>query len=170
MGSRNCVKLILLTVLPVLVGAMIYILWRPTSIRIFGWLETVGLAGGVAKLRALAEPANSYLPQWAIFSLPNGLWAFSYTVFIVCLWWNVPTIHGRLWLCSAPLIGLGYESLQFFGVIPGVFCHQDLLFCAVGIGSGFILGYLQEGEDAQVRLNRFIVLRCKTIFQKEVKL
>jgi hypothetical protein len=44
------------------------------------------------------------------------------------------------WFASIPLLVLGYEFLQYAGVIPGTFCIQDIALGIAGIIIGIIVG------------------------------
>lgn len=122
--------------LPVIIGGLVYLFWRPDSIAFLGWLNVIGLDRSLVHLRIQVAPLYIYLPEWVIYSLPNGLWAFSYAFIITALWWPTLTALKYLWLATIPLVGLGYEVMQYLGIIPGVFCYTDLVLCFIGVVSG----------------------------------
>ncbi|RJR26729.1 MAG: hypothetical protein C4582_01265 [Desulfobacteraceae bacterium] len=124
--------------LAVFFGGLVYILWRPDNLRLFGWLNGLGLTDPVESLRGCFKPVYSYLPDWFLFSLPDGLWAFSYALLISSLWWGSKSWLSFFWLASIPLVGIGYEISQYVGIIPGTFCLSDLVFSACGTVMGFI--------------------------------
>lgn len=119
-----------------LLGCVIYLLWRPDSIRFFRWLDALGLRDCVHLARGYASFFYPHLPGWIVFSLPNGLWAFSYALIISTLWWGRKSWLSLFWLFSIPIVGMGYEILQGLGIIPGTFCVGDLIFSACGTGFG----------------------------------
>ncbi len=129
-------------VLPVLIGASIYVLWRPDTIKVFNWLDLLGLSSSVELLRSYTKIIYPHIPEWAVYSLPNGLWAFSYAFTITIIWWGRWSIVSYLWLGSIPALGLGYELLQLMGVIRGVFCWQDSIMCIIGVCGGIISGIM----------------------------
>jgi len=133
---KNRWLFVLWAFMPVVLGLSIYVLWRPETIRLFGWLELVGLGSCVGLIRSYSIYVYDYIPEWIIFSLPNGLWAFSYAFIITALWWGSNSKLKYLWLGSIPVLGLGYEIMQYPGVIRGVFCLQDLVICFIGIVLG----------------------------------
>jgi len=137
----------IVVITPLIIGSLIYILWRSDTIRIFDWLNLIGLSITVERLRGLSMLIYPYIPEWVVYSLPNGLWAFSYAFLITIIWWRNESYVKYFWLGSIPILGLGYESLQFRGVIQGTFCWQDLILCILGIGSGVITGILVRGKD-----------------------
>ena len=136
-ATRFNFKKTMLAGLPLFLGGLIYLLFRPGSLRIFMWLDLAGLREPLELLRVHTLQLVPLMPEWSIYSLPNGLWAFSYAFIITATWWKQPSRLKQIWLLSLPAVGLGYELLQFAGAIPGTFCYQDLLFCTAGIAAGF---------------------------------
>jgi len=124
----------------ILCGVIIYTFWRPDTIRYFVWLEAVGLRDPVENLRTYIHPLHTPIPEWIIYSLPNGLWAFSYALIITHLWRDNNSKIKYFWFGSIPLLAIGYELMQYAGVLQGVFCYQDLFLSITGIGMGAIMG------------------------------
>ena len=118
-------------------GAFIYLLWRQDYIRVFTWLDLFGFNIPVELIRSYSYRFLPLIPEWVVFSLPNGLWAFSYALIISHIWWGQNnSVSKYFWLISIFIVGLGYEALQYLGVIPGTFCYQDLLLCVIGVFGG----------------------------------
>lgn len=128
------------------VGAMIYVLWRQDTLVYFGWLDMVGLSAPVETMRAYSIPFYPSIPDWMVYSLPNGLWAFSYALLIACLWRDNTSKIKYLWYASVPLLCIGWEMLQFTGTIRGVFCFNDLFLSAAGVGLGMFVGLNHNKE------------------------
>jgi hypothetical protein len=124
----------------ILSGVVIYALWRPDTIRFFLWLDTIGLRHPVDNIRMYIQPLHNRIPGWIVYSLPNGLWAFSYALIITLLWRDQNSVVKYLWFGSIPLLAIGYELLQYAGVIHGVFCITDLILSVAGISLGVFLG------------------------------
>lgn len=131
-----------LSVVAIATGGMIYLWLRPGSIRFFSWMEWAGFSELVEALRKPVPQPPEIMADWMVYSLPNGLWAFSYALIIGRLWWGRKASMRYFWLSSIPLVGMGYELLQYLGAIPGTFCYQDLLMCATGVGMGFSLSII----------------------------
>lgn len=145
--QKKVVRRSIPALIPIIIGSLIYILWRPLTIRIFSWLDIIGLSIAVEKLRKLSMSIYPYVPDWVVYSVPNGLWAFSYALIITIIWWRSESIVKYFWLGSIPILGLGYELLQLRGVIQGTFCWQDLNLCILGIGSGVITGRMVRRKE-----------------------
>ena len=68
---------------PIFFGGMIYILFRNKKLYLFNWLKLIGLNHNVDFLRNLASSLKNYFPNWVFFSLPDGLWIYSFTSAII---------------------------------------------------------------------------------------
>ncbi len=136
----------LLTILAVFTGGMIYVLWRQDTVRFFGWLDAIGLYPPAETIRAYTLLLYPVIPEWIIYSLPNGLWALAYALIIVYLWRNSNSVIKYFWYATIPMLGIGWEMLQYFGLITGIFCYNDLLLSCAGVGLGTILGLKYNRE------------------------
>ncbi|MCF8358905.1 MAG: hypothetical protein K9H26_09115 [Prolixibacteraceae bacterium] len=117
--------------LALLTGTVIYCFFRPEKpslLNIFnapGWIKN--------------QSINNPLSEWLIYSLPDGLWAFAYTVIIITIWKGHLTIIRYFWYATIPVLIFGFELLQLSGKLPGTFCLQDMVFSAAGIIAGIII-------------------------------
>ena len=71
-----------------LIGGLIYLLFRTSSLKMFGWYKTIGLGEFTNGLRKLTIPFADKIPDWILFSLPDGLWIFSYVSLVLFIWNN----------------------------------------------------------------------------------
>lgn len=127
---------ILWVVAPLFSGILIYLLFRSESIIMFRWLFYLGIETPILFIRQYTLDLTSYVPDWIIYSLPNGLWAFSYSSIICFIWLKNSSLIKYLWLLTIPFMCFGYEALQYLEVITGTFCYQDLLLCFLGMSGG----------------------------------
>ncbi|KPL20420.1 MAG: hypothetical protein AMS23_10985 [Bacteroides sp. SM1_62] len=81
------------------------------------------------------------LPEWFVYSLPNGLWAFAYALLITVIWSGSRTWLRYFWMASIPVLVLGYEVLQYAMIIPGTFCIKDIALGIAGLSLGIFAGY-----------------------------
>lgn len=132
---------ILMPSLTVLAGGLIYILFRPTEAVFLSWFSTLGIDSWLGAVRGSSVSVNSLLPNWMIYSLPNGLWAFAYTLIILRIWKGSNSIMKCFWYISIPVLVFGFEVLQYTGDLPGTFCRCDLLWGVLGINLGFLFVY-----------------------------
>ncbi len=135
-------SIFILAFLSLLAGGAIYLLLRPGMIRFLSWLDTFGLNTLVEFVKIHCKQSYQSVPAWVVFSLPNGLWAFSYTLIILHIWLDHNSVVKYLWFVSIPVVGMGHETLQYLRVIPGTFCVVDLTLCAAGILVAVITAHL----------------------------
>ena len=92
-------------VLTLIIGGLIYILFRTDSLVMFKWFAALSLDKPIEYLRDSTLTVKNHLPDWFLFSLPDGLWIFSYITF---------------------------ELGQLFNIVPGTFDAIDLIFYIAG--------------------------------------
>ena len=130
----------LIAILAILLGGMIYILFRESDIAAFHWLSSTRMDEWIREIRSLEAGSKLGLPSWVIYSLPDGLWAFAYTLIISSLWISKRSRIKWVWLSTIPLLIFGFEILQYLKILPGTFCRADLLSGAAGILAGVLIG------------------------------
>lgn len=130
---------IFVSILTFLFGGLIYFLWRPTELLFFNLFNVFGLETWLDTIRSNYFDIGIKLPDWFVFSFPNALWAFSYSLLISTIWSRSKSLIRYFWIASIPILVLGFEILQYFNVIRGTFCIQDILFGIVGLTLGFII-------------------------------
>lgn len=122
-------------VLPLSVSALIYVSFRPTTLRLFDWAGSAGLGGVVARLRDAA--AATAPADWVIYSLPNTLWAYALVCALQLAWRGEPGRGALAWWWLALLLVTGFEVGQLAGAVPGTFDPLDLL---MAIGAVLLAG------------------------------
>ncbi len=130
----------LLSFLAVLAGGLIYVLFRPLEAEFFNWFDFSGIDDQIRLLRRNTVLLTHYFPGWFIYSLPDGLWAFAYSLIITVMWMESKSIIKYFWFSSIPLLVLGFEIMQLTGYLPGTFSFSDLLFGILGISAGVYVG------------------------------
>jgi hypothetical protein len=123
----------------ILTGGFVYLLFRPTSLLMFKWLDALAAWRWVESLRHAAIGAEQLIPNWVIYSLPFALWVFSYLLFIELIWGNSEPSARLIWYWTVPLIAVLTEFMQIFHVISGTFDWLDLLLILVAVVSVHIL-------------------------------
>lgn len=131
---------ILLSTASLLLGGIIYLLFRPLKVLFFNWIRAVGLESQLNLVRLKSLPISRYLPDWVVYSLPNGLWAFAYALLITVIWSGSKSWLRYFWMASIPVLVLGYEFLQYARIIPGTFCVQDIIVGLAGLIIGILVG------------------------------
>jgi len=114
-------------------GGLIYIAFRSNSLRMFNWFSALSLEQPIQVLRvSITALIKGNLPMWLLFSLPDGLWVFSYITITLLLWKNRISKHNIFWLLSIPLIAILTEIGQGYEVIKVTFDLIDLAFYLLG--------------------------------------
>jgi hypothetical protein len=116
-----------------LIGGLIYILFRTTTLKMFGWYDRLGLSNSISNLRDYSEPLIKDIPNWFMYSLPDGLWIFSYISLMLYIWKNSISRNSAIWIFIIPFIAIISEFGQLFKLVPGTFDIIDLLFYVLGI-------------------------------------
>ena len=121
-------------ILPTFVGVSVYLLFRTPSLLVFQWVEAIGLRAHLMALRDCLSDVQ--LPEWFLYSLPDGIWAYATTMWMVIIWRGA---RPWPWLSIGVLIAVGAEFGQAVGCVPGTYQHLDVLFCV----GAFLLALLQ---------------------------
>lgn len=117
-------------VLPLVLGGLIYILFRGEEILMFYVFDWLGLSHFVQQLRTLFATSRQYLPEWVIFSLPNALWLYSMLSFWAEVWKNNFKV-AKLLMYSSVVLSLLLELLQIKHWIPGTYSCVDIFFILI---------------------------------------
>ena len=125
-------RVLLHIVLPLSVGSPIYILWRSPTLRIFRWLDTVGVSPGVFRLRQFSAPYRAIVPSWILFSLPAALWMYAMVAWFQMALLQCDKRTRWIWLSIALTLGVGSEFGQLCRVVPGTFDGKDVAFYPAG--------------------------------------
>ena len=131
---------IFLSALALSLGGFIYIFLRSSEHVFFSWIHTVGLDNWLNLARHHSLTQTLYLPDWIVFSMPNGLWAFAYSLIITGIWSGSKSWLRYFWISSIPILVIGYEVLQWAEIISGIFCMQDITLGITGLILGIIVG------------------------------
>ena len=128
---------ILTTLIPLIFGGLIYLTYRVETLKMFRWFDNIGATDFIIFLRTneILQPIS--LPQWVKFSLPDALWIFSFTYFMLTIWKFKITKSSAFWIFLAPTIGLFSEIGQLIGLIPGTFDLVDLVLLIVAMAIPF---------------------------------
>ena len=114
------------------IGGGLYLMCRSERLVMFDWCKAIGIYPLIQQLR----PKGNF-DSWLVYSLPDGLWLFSYIILMGAIW---AFDMRKSLLCSAPLIviAIGSEVLQLPHIVRGTFDVIDLLCYIAGSVSGII--------------------------------
>jgi len=82
----------------------------------FDWFEELGVLHPIKELREITNPIKSYIPNWIYFSLPDGLWTYSFTSAFLLF-----EDKGKYWLALPFVLSVGVEILQYLELFKGTY-------------------------------------------------
>jgi len=90
-------------------------------------------------------------PDWILFNLPDGLWFYSFSSFIIGLWSGYKNEK----VYYAMIIFLGFlpvfiEVSQYYHLIAGTFDFLDLLSYYLAFISSYFVNYIYNNSKKQV--------------------
>lgn len=131
----------ILSALALLLGGIIYVVFRTSEYTFESWIQALNFHkwSGSARINVFVQ--RLFLPEWFVFSLPHGLWAFAYAIVITGIWTGSRSRLRYFWFASIPILVLGIEILQIPGFLPGIFCFQDIGLGITGLVLGMIIGF-----------------------------
>lgn len=115
---------VMLSLVILLFGGLVYVIYRDKSLLMFDWFNAIGIGNEIDGLRRLFEREGIY--GWVKYSLPDGLWIFSYMFLVDAIWNGSKSISSFIFIYSLPFFALLSEFLQHFGLLPGVFDWIDV--------------------------------------------
>jgi hypothetical protein len=113
-------------ILPLGLGSLIYLGWRTSSLKMFDWVDSLGLTGPVSALREGLSESLPSLPDWVLYSLPDAAWVYSFTAVNWLIWGTTDSRERSFWLALAALLAGGSELGQWASLVPGTFDPTDL--------------------------------------------
>lgn len=117
----------LLVLVPILIGGIIYALFRSDTLLMFHWFKIIKIDQMVLFFRNSDFFKNMAVPGWIKYSLPDGLWIFSYVSLMILIWNNKISTNSFFWIFLLPIIAILSELGQFAKVVPGTFDVYDLV-------------------------------------------
>ena len=115
---------VMLSLVILLLGGLIYVIFRDKSLLMFDWFNTIGISNEVDGLRRLFQGEGIY--GWVKYSLPDGLWIFSYMFIVDAIWDRERNVVSMIFLWGLPIVAVLSECFPYFGLLPGVFDWMDM--------------------------------------------
>jgi len=138
------------SVILLFIGGMIYICFRSDSLLLFHWISFLGFGKEILELRDLSSPYSSALPNWLIYSAPNGLWIASFACLMLFLWGKERLLYAFMWTLSLWVTGIFSELLQALNSIPGVYDIADIIAYTIGICAVFFIVRLKNTREVNL--------------------
>ncbi len=118
------------SIISLLIGGIIYLLFRSTDLYMFKWLDSINLLSNLQSYRLIVTDFEKIIPKIVIYSIPNGLWLFSGILIIKVIWWE-EIIYQRIYIIFFCIISFLSKILQLFNIVPGVFDILDLIILVI---------------------------------------
>jgi hypothetical protein len=125
-------QLLFVHLFTLLISGLIYLAFRADTLLMFKWFASVSLDTPIEYLREMTLTTKNKLPEWFLFSLPDGLWIFSYITLTLLIWKNKVTKQNFFWVFIIPLTAILSEFGQLIKIVPGTFDLFDLTFYFLG--------------------------------------
>lgn len=122
-------KSIFIPAVPLILGGLIYILWRSPTLLMFHWFEAAGLSSYIEAARGVSKGLAAFLPVWVLYSLPDAAWTAAGVLLFAAIWSGSQHRVRHLWVFLTPTLAIAGEFAQFFHIIPGTFDFADVLAC-----------------------------------------
>ena len=103
------------------IGSMIYILFREKRLLMFKWFKFIKLDFVINFLRDSFYKYRIYIPKSVLFSLPDALWVYSFTMFLSIYFKN------KIILSSIFVGSMIIEILQLW-FVTGTFDIYDVIY------------------------------------------
>lgn len=107
-------------------GCLIYLLFRSKSLNIYQWCLSLGLSSTIDSFRYIVQDWR--IPEWIRYSLPDGLYCTSYILLIDAIWRNEDSAIKFMIISLVPVVTIGSEIMQYFGLVKGTYDFSDLIF------------------------------------------
>jgi hypothetical protein len=112
---------------PIILGCLIYMIFRSTNILLFEWFNNLGLLSIAMDIRIFFNEDNIIVSNFITQNLPDGLWVFSFTSSFFLIWGGYS--HHKISYFYIPItLALISEFGQFFGFVVGTFDYLDVIF------------------------------------------
>lgn len=149
--SRNKIFLVLASFA---LAVLIYLLFRSRKLFYYQIIELMNLDSYVRSARKVVWVYRKYIPNWVIYSLPDGLWLFSMGVAI---------LHNRVFYKKAQnmfniifFAMIGIEVFQGIygghGTFIGTFDGADVICYTIGYIVASTLGYLNWSKNSEDKI------------------
>ena len=111
---------------PLLVGGLIYLCWRSQSMLMFDWVHSLGLSSTTELLRSSTSSYRWIIPDWILYSGPDGAWVWSMTSCYTLIWKRIRCRESAFWISLSLILGVGGELGQLTAMVPGTFDFIDI--------------------------------------------
>lgn len=123
-------KRYIVIIFSIALGMTIYLLFRHTTTSLYLLATKLGFSESIDNVRDYVS--FLHFPAWFIYSLPDGLWMFSFVLLMMSIWDFRLTGPGKVWIYLSILLGITFEIFQAFVSRLGFFDWIDMIFIILG--------------------------------------
>lgn len=117
--------LIFISALSLLIGFLIYIVFRSETLLMFQWFRELNIYDFILGIR---KSITTPIPNWVIFSLPYSLWNFSLGTSLIAIWYKKMNNFIKYSIVALVLLfGVVIELLQGLTLLRGTFDIIDFI-------------------------------------------
>jgi hypothetical protein len=147
-------NILIYVLIPILIGGLIYIASRSKTLKMFNWFEKMNLSNEIETIRNYFVGIE--LPNWIVYNLPDLLWVFSFTSFLLLIWNKRIEKENLFYILFPMCIGVFSEIGQFFSIINGTFDKLDIIFYVFGgFSSILIISKLKINKNEKTITSHF---------------
>lgn len=129
--THKLMQIIIFSIIPISFSGLTYLYTRPLSLRMFNWIDKIGMSEDLIKSRIYFKVYNHF-PNWIIYNSPAFIWTFSFTMLLGIIW-NYQIKKMNICILLIPMtLGITSEVLQKVKIINGTFDIFDLSLYALG--------------------------------------
>jgi hypothetical protein len=148
MLMRFKITVLLLSGIIFLVAGGIYIFFREENLLMNEWFAALNLDNSITLIRESFFFRKISLNNLILYSFPDGAWVLFGSMLLLHIW----DFKFNLWSAFFPLIGIGSEILQNFGILSGTYDHSDLAFLIVASIIPLYLSYIISRNSITINI------------------
>lgn len=142
-------KIVYNVLMPMIVGMLIYVSFRSTSLKMFVWFDIIGIVEYSKLIRELINPLKKSLPTWVYYSLPDALWVYSFSSIYLILWKN----QINYWLIFPLYFGCLFEIAQALKLFEGTYDPIDLSLSLIAFILSIFINQLTKNNEKKLQIN-----------------
>ena len=132
--KRQLLPACLFILLPLLMGASLYLFFRPDTTWLLQSFARASLLQSIREVTLRVE-----LPNVLLYHLPDALWAFALTAFLILMWGKSSGKGRWSWRVLPFILTCFYECAQAAGWISGTFDLFDILSQWIAVAAAILV-------------------------------
>ena len=132
-------------ILTMLVGGLIYLLFRSSDLLMFRWFEVLKLDRTIHWIREYFYEYRRFIPASVLYSLPDALWIYSFTMYLSFYFRNIVII-------LIPAVGSLLVEICQLWFVPGTFDIIDVLYMTSA--TMIAVYFIYKNRDKKVLLEK----------------